>query len=330
MQLRQMHLHQQQHMLQQQHGLQQDRGREAGPSQAALHGGHLGWDEAASGQGVLNGRPPHQTFRQGMAGLEQLAAGALSLMPSTAAAAIDGRADGGFTSAPQSGMAGLPQASGGAFGSQFGDMFGEDGSSPGGMQHAQASVDTPYPQRPAAIGVPSSSLYGTSSADAASRSVMRSSPMSRRGQPAFAHPSPGQPIGSERLSSGRTVDSYIVEGASGYKCAMCDRAFREKAKLRRHVKRVHEGRRDHKCPTCGKGFKGSDDLRRHIRGVHQGVRRYTCPKCHWKFGQRSNLRRHVEAGGCGVGSVGAVIRDGVPPDDESYSPDAAGPEDPVN
>lgn len=77
-----------------------------------------------------------------------------------------------------------------------------------------------------------------------------------------------------------------------FRCSQCDRAFRERGNLNKHVLSVHQKQKSHTCAQCGKSFAFRDGLLRHISHVHQNERRYTCEICQRQFKQLSHLAKH--------------------------------------
>ncbi|XP_033725039.1 uncharacterized protein LOC117315018 [Pecten maximus] len=114
-----------------------------------------------------------------------------------------------------------------------------------------------------------------------------------------------------------------------YKCALCDKCYKDPDTLRKHQKCVHQvkdettgeimekkawpcdecgkvffnsghlkrhkfrhtGERPFPCATCGKSFTEKKSLENHTR-IHTGDRPYHCEECGRRFIQMSHLRRH--------------------------------------
>lgn len=55
---------------------------------------------------------------------------------------------------------------------------------------------------------------------------------------------------------------------SAYSCDTCERTFKRKGDLKRHVRRVHEKIRDSICPICCKAFGEDYNMHRHVHRVH--------------------------------------------------------------
>ena len=82
-----------------------------------------------------------------------------------------------------------------------------------------------------------------------------------------------------------------------WKCAQCEKEFKNHGGYRTHMRKEHEGERNRfQCETCGKGFLMRGDLQEHIRIVHENERPYKCsyPGCDKDFGYKSSLDVHVE------------------------------------
>ncbi|XP_035713854.1 zinc finger protein 525-like [Folsomia candida] len=110
-----------------------------------------------------------------------------------------------------------------------------------------------------------------------------------------------------------------------FRCALCEKEFKTRAKLERHIL-THTTEKPCKCTTCGKSFAcmtaikvhemshleksarprlqcricpqtflSSRGLQHHIRVVHENQRNYLCRFCDKKFSTSQNLRGHVEA-----------------------------------
>ena len=75
-------------------------------------------------------------------------------------------------------------------------------------------------------------------------------------------------------------------------CEICNKAFKEKHKLKRHMM-IHTGERPFQCLACKKQFSLEYNLRTHFR-VHTGEKPFQCnhPGCEKSFTQSGNLKTH--------------------------------------
>ena len=85
----------------------------------------------------------------------------------------------------------------------------------------------------------------------------------------------------------------IRKRESWLKCEVCEKLFREKSKLSRHMF-VHTGERPHKCGHCEKAFSVDYNLKTHLR-IHTGEKPFKCKfsSCGRNFSQSGNLKSHL-------------------------------------
>ena len=78
-----------------------------------------------------------------------------------------------------------------------------------------------------------------------------------------------------------------------YDCDMCEKRYKHKSHLNRHIKSTHENVR-YNCDQCDKSYSTKTDLRCHIQIVHEKVR-YKCEECDLSLINKRNLYVHVKA-----------------------------------
>ncbi|KAJ8706849.1 hypothetical protein PYW07_012927 [Mythimna separata] len=86
--------------------------------------------------------------------------------------------------------------------------------------------------------------------------------------------------------------THIRTGGASYKCEECQRCFREKNYLTRHVRNMHTGEKPYKCEECQLFFSQKGHLINHNR-THTGEKPFKCEECQLCFSQKGNLRKHI-------------------------------------
>ncbi|KAJ8706854.1 hypothetical protein PYW07_012932 [Mythimna separata] len=86
--------------------------------------------------------------------------------------------------------------------------------------------------------------------------------------------------------------TLIRTGGASYKCEECQRCFREKNYLTRHVRNMHTGEKPYKCEECQLFFSQKGHLINHNR-THTGEKPFKCEECQLCFSQKGNLRKHI-------------------------------------
>ena len=90
------------------------------------------------------------------------------------------------------------------------------------------------------------------------------------------------------------VQSKHIEGNDVYQCQQCDSSFVMEARLRNHVKVVHEKVKDVPCPRCEKMFKNNSDMKVHVKLIHDKIRDYVCNHCNKAFGTCWTMQKHID------------------------------------
>ena len=66
-----------------------------------------------------------------------------------------------------------------------------------------------------------------------------------------------------------TIMSPFCRNIQNPKCEICDKQFKRKDHLKRHIRAVHEKKRPHKCSVCGASFSHKANMKSHIAIVHK-------------------------------------------------------------
>ena len=86
----------------------------------------------------------------------------------------------------------------------------------------------------------------------------------------------------------------VHEKKKPYLCSLCEKTFSLKPHLKQHIEAVHEKKKPHVCPICDHGFSLKKDLKRHIETVHEGKRDFKCSLCEATFSTRDSMNKHTK------------------------------------
>ncbi len=78
-----------------------------------------------------------------------------------------------------------------------------------------------------------------------------------------------------------------------YDCHLCEAKYRRPEILKSHIRGIHEKADDMKCHICGMSFGLKRHLRVHIEGIHQELRKFKCKICDATFKQVGALHNHL-------------------------------------
>ena len=84
---------------------------------------------------------------------------------------------------------------------------------------------------------------------------------------------------------------YLPNDIGEYVCDVCDRAFKDKDMLLKHLS-CHIEEKPHECLECGKKFTKANQLKEH-RKRHFEEGNYECQFCNKKFFSPNKLREHI-------------------------------------
>ncbi|XP_045781548.1 zinc finger protein 561-like [Maniola jurtina] len=88
-----------------------------------------------------------------------------------------------------------------------------------------------------------------------------------------------------------TPEEKVTESKTVYICDFCQKMFKQKQNLARHIQ-THSLVRQFTCNICHYKFKFKDYLKVHMR-THTGERPYPCKLCERKFLSNNDLVRHM-------------------------------------
>ena len=90
---------------------------------------------------------------------------------------------------------------------------------------------------------------------------------------------------------------------ANYSCEECEYVTRHKDNFHRHKKIVHLKMRGHGCDLCDRTFRDRCDLKKHIKRIHENIKdfmktnsatKYSCEECGYVTGHITNFQRHTK------------------------------------
>jgi len=91
---------------------------------------------------------------------------------------------------------------------------------------------------------------------------------------------------------GAGATNISTEGRRAFKCPKCDKTFRNKSSMKRHVRALHDNLQPFKCKYCDATFRHNYTMETHISLVHLKQKKYKCSICDLSFATSSNVQRH--------------------------------------
>ncbi|KAK7109664.1 hypothetical protein V1264_013664 [Littorina saxatilis] len=114
------------------------------------------------------------------------------------------------------------------------------------------------------------------------------------------HLAPAQPHfvqGQLCTRENKTLEEFVVRVEAQDSCSLmwacraCQRWFRTKTGLHRHVRKLHMDDPKFRCRQCGHGFMTREHFTGHMN-MHTGVQGFQCPHCPQRYTYRGDLYRH--------------------------------------
>ncbi|KAG1714580.1 Zinc finger protein 568 [Nymphon striatum] len=104
--------------------------------------------------------------------------------------------------------------------------------------------------------------------------------------------------GRHKFGVGKALNE-VKEKYKQFVCRVCNKAFKLKSSLSRHLKHCHDmGIEDPvACSECGEKFNSKSFLAKHIL-THNGGRPYSCDVCSKTFSRKYHLIRHMRMTSC--------------------------------
>ena len=90
--------------------------------------------------------------------------------------------------------------------------------------------------------------------------------------------------------------SYISQNTiedRPYVCTQCEKTFKRREKLKRHVDCVHDKLKPFGCPLCNIFFARKDKLKRHLSHIHFQEKPFSCNHCDHRTSRRERMRQHL-------------------------------------
>ena len=79
-----------------------------------------------------------------------------------------------------------------------------------------------------------------------------------------------------------------------FSCEKCNKTFKWKSNLDRHIDNIHMESERSDCQECDKTFTQNYSLKRHVESEHRGMKKFTCDICGKEFTLKQGLTRHIE------------------------------------
>ena len=95
-------------------------------------------------------------------------------------------------------------------------------------------------------------------------------------------------------------ETITTTTSENYKCATCDKTFRDSRGLACHMNTVHGGSK-YQCDFCEKNFTQSNNLKRHVAKQHEDIsysipedqKGHKCDSCGKSFSEARHLKMHI-------------------------------------
>lgn len=103
-------------------------------------------------------------------------------------------------------------------------------------------------------------------------------------------------IGSDGVITPDVINDEDDDGEEIYSCHVCDKEYRWKSLLSRHMRLHKNSEEDSKkfsCHVCNKVFKHQSVLKLHMQSTHRKKRYFSCHVCDRKFRRKVALNRHM-------------------------------------
>ncbi|XP_063361942.1 zinc finger protein 90-like [Cydia amplana] len=101
------------------------------------------------------------------------------------------------------------------------------------------------------------------------------------------------PTCGRRFVSVSALNSHVIEHTRGnaFECDICEKKFRAKIFLKRHIRDIHNKERKYRCEFCSKGFFRKTACQDHVR-KHRNERPFKCGECGKAFVRSTTLNNH--------------------------------------
>ena len=98
---------------------------------------------------------------------------------------------------------------------------------------------------------------------------------------------------AQLFDSAEAKAAHACRQLDRYQCGECDKSYKAKRELHKHIERIHRGHR-FTCEICFEGLASESSLKRHVRLLHEPQAKcVSCDACGKSFKDRHTLHKHM-------------------------------------
>ena len=86
----------------------------------------------------------------------------------------------------------------------------------------------------------------------------------------------------------------VYDKLKPHHCQECNKAFKRKELLQRHINIVHKKLKPFQCQDCHSFFAQKENLKVHFNSMHMKIKPFRCQECNRSYGDKSNFQLHIQ------------------------------------